>query len=110
MARTADAAAEWATWPKERRQYIPYPGSWLNAGEYLNEPEATAASVAEPTARDPRSIPEGEWRGIVEGWRKTGRWVAAYWGPPPGEPGCFVPPSLVVSVAATALPSVGKYV
>lgn len=39
-----------------------------------------------------------EWRYALEHYRKTGTWLEA-WGPKPGEPGCRVPASLLITEA-----------
>ena len=53
------------TWPKDQRQYIPYPASWLNGGSYADEPDedigANMASIPEPT-RGPRDEEESAAR------------------------------------------------
>ena len=94
VAKTRAFAASWQNEPKERRKFIPYPASWLNAGGYSDEPDHGDASAPAPI--DPRSFDDSKWRRVVEYFRDTKTWVEA-WGPKPGEPGCLVPSHLIVS-------------
>ena len=92
MERTRAQAREWALWPPDRKQFIPYPASWLNAGEYLNvydQPGAQQAPV------DPKAFTRAQWENCLALSRSEGRWLAA-WGPPPGDHGCLVPADLLM--------------
>jgi hypothetical protein len=39
--------------------------------------------------------PDGEMLAALHEWRQAGRWDTATLGPPPGSPGCKVPPALL---------------
>ena len=99
MARTKLFAAHWLAQPRDRLQFCPYPASWLNSGEYLDEIEAAALpscgmKIEAPT-QDARTFTEADWRdrlALIEG---GARWPSQ-WGPKPGEPGCLVPSALLV--------------
>jgi hypothetical protein len=100
MVRTRVHTKVWSSWPNDRHTFIPYPASFLNKGDYLSEPDG-AKSLAVPLSdriapRLPQSFSEQEWRTIVRQHEHTGKWTSEYWGPPPGEPGCCVPPALLV--------------
>lgn len=103
--RTKQFAAAWATWPKDRQQFIPYPASFLRSEQYNDPPPpmdraggsapiAIPAKIDAPT-RDPSSFTVGEWRDRLAQFRETQKWPSAYWGPKPGEPDCRVPASLL---------------
>lgn len=81
--------AEEAEW-----EYIPYPASWLNAGGYDDEPEG--CDEPGPVARDPRTFADADWQKRLKYFQEKDAWVAA-WGPKPGEPGCLVPPHLILA-------------
>jgi hypothetical protein len=99
MAKTRALAAIWQNEPKERRKFIPYPASWLNAGGYFDEPDDGGQPAAAPI--DPRSFNDDKWRRILEYFGNTETWVEA-WGSKPGEPGCLVPSHLIVIPVSTA--------
>jgi hypothetical protein len=99
MAKTRTFAANWQNEPKDRRKFIPYPASWLNAGGYDDEPEGNGESA--PAAINPRSFTEGKWQRCLKYFGDTETWVDA-WGPKPGEPGCLVPSHLIVTPVSTA--------
>jgi hypothetical protein len=94
MARTERYAAEVKAWPKDRWQYIPYPGSWLNSGSFADEPDGPPESRAATPVRDPRSFSESEWQDRLRANSESATW-STLWGPPPGSPGCIVPTHLV---------------
>jgi hypothetical protein len=97
MARTKAAVADWATWPKDRQQFIPYPASWLNGGAYLTAlqiPSKQRPSIAEPE-RDPVSFTDAEWVQRCKYFAENRLWPSQ-WGPPPGELGCLVPLNVLV--------------
>jgi hypothetical protein len=99
MERTRAFAATWANEPKDRRKFIPYPASWLNAGGYDDEPEGGGEPAPAPI--DPLSFDDDKWRRVLAYFRDTQTWVDA-WGPRPGEPGCLVPSHLIVTPVSTA--------
>lgn len=88
--RTRAFAASWAQAPADRRQFIPYPASWLNDGSYADEPDEAAAPTPAPV--DPRTFSNERWHRCLEHHDRTGEWV---WGPRPGAPDCLVPPALL---------------
>jgi hypothetical protein len=100
MAKTRAFAASWADKPKQERQFIPYPASWLNAGGYDDEPEGDGEPA--PVVRDPRSFTDAEWVKRLEHQRSGKEWLENRWGPSPGEPGCLVPSHLIVTPVSTS--------
>jgi hypothetical protein len=94
MAKTRAFAASWAGKPKEERQFIPYPASWLNKGSYDDESEGGGEPA--PVVRDPRSFTNADWQKRLTYFEDSQTWLAA-WGPKPGEPGCLVPPHLILA-------------
>jgi hypothetical protein len=99
MTRTRAFTAHWAKQPKDRLQFCPYPASWLNSGEYLDDPEAAngaapEAPKIEAPIRNPKSFSEAEWRDRLAPFKATGQWAPDHWGPPPGAEGCLVPAHL----------------
>jgi hypothetical protein len=92
--KTKAFAASWADKPKQERQFIPYPASWLNAGSYDDEPDGGAEPAPAPI--DPRSFAEDKWQRCLKYFGDTETWVEA-WGPKPGEPGCLVPSHLLLA-------------
>jgi hypothetical protein len=100
MERTRAFAATWANEPKDRRRFIPYPASWLNAGGYDDEPEGGGEPA--PVPIDPRSFTDENWRKRLAYFRDAEKWIDA-WGPKPGEPGCLVPPRLLISATPATL-------
>jgi hypothetical protein len=97
MAKTRTFAANWASEPKERRRFIPYPASWLNAGGYHDEPEGDEGEPA-PVVRDPRSFSDDDWQKRVIHFQNGQEWLEP-WGPKPGAPGCLVPARLLLNCA-----------
>jgi len=99
MTRTRAFAAAWAARPKAEHQFVPYPASWLNSGEYLDEPESLTTNggnsikITTPT-KDPATFTETEWRERLRGLDTAGEW-SSLWGPRPGADGCIVPPHLI---------------
>jgi hypothetical protein len=93
--RTRAFAAYWAKQPRDRLGFCPYPSSWLNSGEYLDEPEAADGAAEGPKIeapiRNPNSFTESDWRDRLAPFRATGQWAPDHWGPPPGAEGCLVP-------------------
>ncbi|MGJ5136851.1 hypothetical protein ACQR1V_02595 [Bradyrhizobium oligotrophicum] len=82
--------------PGDRRfQFTPYPASWLNGGQYDDE-DLQGSAVASDALPDPRSFTDDDWRGHLKIVAKFGEWSEA-WGPRPGQPGCLVPPALLLS-------------
>ena len=82
------------------KQYIKGPAVWLNKGCYLDEPDHSSQSVATVVAaptRDPSTFTDEEWRTILRHLKETGDWSVSYWGPQPGQPGCHVPPRLLLN-------------
>jgi hypothetical protein len=99
MAKTRTFAAGWANEPKDRRKFIPYPASWLNAGGYDDEPEGEGEPA--PVVRDTRSFTNADWQRRVTYFQDSETWIDA-WGPKPGEPGCLVPSHLIVTPVSTS--------
>jgi hypothetical protein len=89
--RTSAFAASWASQPRDRWQFIPYPASWLNAGSYADEPDGAQAPTSAAPA-DPRTFSIERWQRCLAHHDRTGEWV---WGPRPGAPDCLVPPVLL---------------
>lgn len=59
------AVAAWATWPEDRRSFIPHPATWLGQRRWEDEPpqayRATAAQVDRTAAKDHWSSPGAGW-------------------------------------------------
>jgi hypothetical protein len=100
MAKTRAFAASWQNEPKDRRRFIPYPASWLNAGGYHDEPDGGDGEPA-PVVRDPRSFTDADWQKRLTYLRDTETWLDA-WGTRPGEPGCLVPSHLIVAPVSSS--------
>jgi hypothetical protein len=94
MAKTRAFAASWQNEPKERRKFIPYPASWLNAGGYDDELDGGTEPV--PAARDPSSFTDADWQKRLTYFQDSKTWLDA-WGAEPGKPGCVVPAHLILS-------------
>jgi hypothetical protein len=99
MAKTRTFAVSLQNEPKDRRQFIPYPASWLNAGGYDDEPDGGIEPAVAPI--DPRSFNDDKWRRVLEYYRDNKTWVDA-WGPGPGEPGCLMPSHLLLAPVASS--------
>jgi hypothetical protein len=88
--------------PRDRWQFVPYPASWLNSGEYLDQPSDKPANsgdrqtAIEPPTRDPKTFTDAEWRERLADYRGGQSWPDLYWGPAPGSPGCLVPAKLII--------------
>jgi hypothetical protein len=95
MERTRAVAATWANEPKDRRKFIPYPASWLNAGGYDDEPDGGGGEPV-PAPIDPRSFRDDQWRRRLQHYADKSEW-GENWGPKPGEPGCLVPSHLILT-------------
>lgn len=96
MAKTRAFAASWQNEPKDRRKFIPYPASWLNAGGYHDEPDGGDGGEPAPVVRDPRSFTDADWQKRLTYLQDSETWLDA-WGPKPGEPGCLVPSHLIIT-------------
>jgi hypothetical protein len=96
MERTRAFAATWANEPKDRRKFIPYPASWLNAGGYDDEPDDEPEGEPAPVVRDPRAFSDADWQKRLKYFQDSETWMPA-WGPKPGEPGCLVPSHLILT-------------
>jgi len=97
LERTKAFAAKWANEPKERRQFMPYPASWLNKGGYASETDGDGGQpvpVVNPTA-----FTDDQWRKRLDYASAADKWLDA-WGPKPGAPGCLVPSHLLLSPVA----------
>jgi hypothetical protein len=94
--RTKKYAAGWAARPKADLQFCPYPASWLNGGEYLDDTDSSTVSDSAPIElRDPRTFTESDWRDRLVIFKTSGQWREAFWGPAPGAVGCMVPTALL---------------
>ena len=101
-------AVAFANAPRESLQYVPYPASWLNSGEYLDplpdkptSPDGRQSAIELPT-RDSRTFTDAEWRERLADYRRGQPWPDLYWGPPPGSPGCLVPAKLIIEQAPSS--------
>lgn len=97
--RTKAFAAKWANEPKERRQFMPYPASWLNKGGYASEQDNGTAESAGIV--DPLAFTDEQWRKRLTYSHEASRWLET-WGPKPGAPGCLVPSHLLLNPVAKA--------
>ena len=89
-------------------QYLPYPATWLNKGEYLDElPNGHSNSSAQQSelkielpTRDPKTFTDAEWcQQLADFSGGQQAWPDLYWGPAPGQPGCLVPARLLIEQA-----------
>ena len=99
IAKTKAFAASWDNRPKQDRQFIPYPASWLNKGGFGDDPEAGGEPAPAPI--DPRSFTDEKWKRVLEYFESAETWLNA-WGPKPGAPGCLVPSHLIVTPVSSA--------
>ena len=97
MAATGRYAAEVAG---REKKYIKAPAVWINKGGHLDEhtPGATAAPsgilrIEAPTITPDKFTPN-DWLTRIKRHAEKGEW-STHWGPPPGLPGCLVPPSII---------------
>ena len=77
--------------------YVAHPASWLNAGRWADEP-AKLALVPSAGAQD---VTPEQWANrlrVFDGLagEPRGSWTPK-WGPPPDDPGCWVPADLLSS-------------
>jgi hypothetical protein len=100
LAKTRTFAAGWEKRPAADRQFVPYPASWLNKGEFGDDPEGGGGEPV-PASIDPRMFTPGQWLKRLENYKASGNWLDL-WGPAPGAPGCLVPPHLIVTPVSTA--------
>jgi hypothetical protein len=98
LASTTVFAEHWRRRPTRDLEYCPYPASYLNSGQYLDQLAEQGPKIEAPT-RDPKTFTEAEWRDRIAGYRKGEPWPDKYWGPAPGSPGCLVPAHLVIEAA-----------
>jgi hypothetical protein len=101
MAKTRSFAASWQNEPKDRRKFIPYPASWLNAGGYDDEPDGGDGAEPAAVVRDPRSFTDADWQKRLTHLQDSEAWLPS-WGPKPGESGCLVPSRLIVTPVSTS--------
>jgi hypothetical protein len=85
--------------PAKRGQDVrPQPATFLNQERFNDPPETWgAAQDAVPSAegiRPSETFSEAEWSDRVRHFHLDGQW-SRFWGPPPGETGCQVPPHLL---------------
>jgi hypothetical protein len=92
--RAFAAATNWAALSERDRKFIPYPASWLNSGAYDDAPEG--GGEASPVPIDPLSFDDDGWRRRLKYFHQAEKWLEA-WGPKPGEPGCLIPPHLILA-------------
>jgi hypothetical protein len=90
MAATARYSAKVAGTDK---QFIKAPSVWLNKGSYLDEPDGGEPA---PVIRDPRSFSDADWQKRLKYFQDSETWMPA-WGAKPGDPGCLVPPHLILT-------------
>jgi hypothetical protein len=95
IAATERYASEVNAWPRDRRQFIPYPATWLNKGSYAEEPEAERSAQGGPAIRDPATFSDADWSERVRYFEDRGEWSGA-WGPNPNEEGCRVPRHILI--------------
>lgn len=69
-------------------RYRPMLATWINGRGWEADSDGSAPAS------------QVDWRGRVAAFRASGTWAAVGWGPRPGEPGCQVPPDLLLEVAA----------
>jgi hypothetical protein len=94
----------------DRLQFVPYPATWLNKGEYLDQPRNSGAEQGdiklEPPTRDPKTFTDAEWSQRLTDFGSGQPWPDLYWGPAPGQPGCLVPARLLID---EAVPVAGRW-
>ncbi|WP_445490226.1 hypothetical protein [Rhodopseudomonas sp. RCAM05734] len=106
LVRTKLFAAEWAKRSVTDRKYIPYPATWLNDGEYADEPDGPAPKVPAPT-QDPKTFTDERWKQMLTLHARGGQW-STHWGPPPDAPGCLVPAVLLLQARSRSPPPAGN--
>lgn len=82
------------SWPAEER-FIPNPATYLNGDRWLDG--CGGGALFDRTA----TWTDAEWRTALRLRRESGDWSDVL-GPPPGSPGCRVPPHLLVQATAGA--------
>jgi hypothetical protein len=70
------------------KQYIALPATWLNGERWKD---------AGVVGRSNGNGEYAQWRQRLKNHHKTGFWLPDSWGPPPGQPGCRVPPELLLT-------------
>lgn len=76
-------------------QFFKNGATWINKGSYLDGlPHPKAATTAE--TRAPETFTESDWRERLALHLKGNSWPESHWGPPPGNPGCLIPQSILI--------------
>ena len=106
--RTKRYDANWTRRPKAELQYCPYPATWLNRGEFLDDaPDRTGGASEQqdaipPPTRSADEFTDADWLERLELHQLGQPWPERHWGPAPGQLGCRVPPKLLMSAASAA--------
>lgn len=82
--RKADWPATWRNWCRKTAESGPRKAPQ----SFAQQAQAAAATVADTNG-------EGQWRARMRGYKPGDRWLTGIYGPPPGAPGCQVPPSVL---------------
>ncbi|MGU3661092.1 DUF1376 domain-containing protein [Methylobacterium fujisawaense] len=103
-----DAAAAARTPVRTWRIWADRVAERINAQRLTRASQGLPATPAAPVAEEDKidlGAPFGRWaepvlRTAVAKHREMGGWVDHLWGPPPGQPGCKIPPRLLIVEAA----------
>lgn len=82
--RKVDWPATWRNWCRKTVESGPRKAPQ----SFAQQREQAAATVADTNG-------EGQWRARMRGYKPGDRWLTGIYGPPPGAPGCQVPPSVL---------------
>jgi hypothetical protein len=99
--KLAAAAAAFARSEEgQRAEFVPMSATWLNKGRWREWAEIAAKKLDAADRREKSAEPspatwdERKWRQAISYSRVVG-WNKNDLGPPPGDPGCLAPPSLL---------------